>query len=226
MLEELKKAVIQVGRKAQRDGLCKHKSGNFSARDPETGYFVITPSAVDRELLTPDDMVVMDVDCNVIEYREGLRPSSESMMHAAVYRARPDLKAIVHTHSKYATVFATLDRPIPHIVNEMMALNNKDFSIPVAEYGRAGTPQLAQNVAAAMADADCVLMRSHGAIAGDSDSIEGAYLKACYIEEMAEVYHHILAVNLGQEAPILPLEELRDWGYPEEIKWEKAHVIM
>ncbi|MBR2257922.1 MAG: class II aldolase/adducin family protein [Blautia sp.] len=219
MLEELKSAVIQIGRQAQRDGLCKHKSGNFSARDAETGYFVITPSAVDREVLTPEDMIVMDVDCHVIEYRKGLRPSSESLMHAAVYRSRPELRGIVHTHSKYATVFATLGRAIPPMVNEMMALNNKDFYIRVAEYGRAGTRQLADNVAAALKDADCALMYAHGAIAVDAQNIEGAYLKACYIEEMAEVYHHVLAISQGKEAPILPFEELHDWGYPEEIKF-------
>ena len=225
MLESLKSEVIEIGRQAQREGLCKHKAGNFSARDKETGLFVITPSGVDRELLTPDDMVVMDVDCHIIEYREGLKPSSECLMHAAVYQKRPELAAIAHTHSVYATVFAVLARPIPAIVNEMSVLNNQNFIIPVAEYGRAGTRQLAENVAKVLEGADCALMRCHGAIAVDDRNIEEAYLKACYIEEMAEVYHHILAINQGKEAPILALEELRDWGYPDVIFWEGARML-
>ena len=217
MLEKIKEDVIRIGKAAQRDGLCKHKAGNFSVLDRESGFLVITPSGVDRELLTPDDMIVMDLDANVTECRPGLRPSSEVLMHIAIYKARPDLMSVVHTHSKYATVFAVLGRPIPPFVNEMMALNNRDQHIRVAEYGRAATPALAENVAAAMKDADCILMRAHGAVAADSESIDNAYLKACYIEEMAEVYHHILSITGGKEPPVLPMEEFEKWAYPKEI---------
>ena len=66
MLENLKKDVCEIAKRAQRDGLCKHKSGNFSARDVKSGYIVITPTSVDRELLTPRDMIVMDLEANVI----------------------------------------------------------------------------------------------------------------------------------------------------------------
>ena len=195
MLEQIKNEVIRIGRQAQREGLCKHKAGNFSILDRESGYLVITPSGVDRE-----------------------GPSSEVLMHIAIYRARPDLMSIVHTHSKYATVFAALNRPIPPFVNEMMALNNADQCIPVAPYGRTATPALAHNVAATMKNADCILMQAHGAVAADAQSIDNAYLKACYIEEMAEVYHHILTITGGKEPPLLPMEEFSQWAYPEEIR--------
>ena len=218
MLEQIKNEVIRIGRQAQREGLCKHKAGNFSILDRESGYLVITPSGVDREVLREEDMIVMDLDANVIEHREGLRPSSEVLMHIAIYRARPDLMSIVHTHSKYATVFAALNRPIPPFVNEMMALNNADQCIPVAPYGRTATPALARNVAATMKNADCILMQAHGAVAADAQSIDNAYLKACYIEEMAEVYHHILTITGGKEPPLLPMEEFSQWAYPEEIR--------
>ena len=62
MLEKLKQDVCNIAKRAQRDGLCKHKSGNFSARDPESGYVVMTPSGVDRDTLTADDMIVMDME--------------------------------------------------------------------------------------------------------------------------------------------------------------------
>ena len=78
MLESLKKDVVAMAKRAQKEGLCKHLSGNLSARDPETGYVVITPTQVDRELLTARDMVVLDLDANVIENESGLRPTSES----------------------------------------------------------------------------------------------------------------------------------------------------
>ena len=219
MLELLKEEVIRIGRQAQRDGLCKHKAGNFSVMDRKTGYVVITPSGIDREELRPGDMVVIDLDANVIEYKKGLRPSSEVLMHLAIYKARPDVTAIVHTHSRFATVFAVLGKEIPPLVNEMMMINNESQSIKVAPYGRAGTTLLAENVSAALAHDDCALMSSHGAIAVDSESIENAYLKACYIEELAEVYHHTLTANGGKEPPVMPMEELQKWAYPEEIKF-------
>ena len=217
MLENIKTDVIRIGRQAQREGLCKHKAGNFSMIDRKSGYLVITPSGVDREVLSIEDMIVMDLNANVIEHKEGLRPSSEVLMHIAIYKARPDLISIVHTHSKYATVFAALNRPIPPFVNEMMALNNADQHIRVAPYGRTATPALAENVAATMKNADCILMQAHGAVAADARSIDNAYLKACYIEEMAEVYHHILTVTGGEEPPLLPMEEFEQWAYPKEI---------
>ena len=217
MLEEIKREVIRISRQAQRDGLCKHKAGNFSFFDRESGCMVITPSGVDREELTVTDMIVMDMNARVVEYKAGRRPSSESLMHIAIYQARPDLVSVIHTHSKYATVFATLGKAIPPFVNEIMLLNNQEQCIPVAPYGRTATPALAENVAKTMANADCILMRAHGAVAADANSLENAYLKACYIEELAEVYHHILTANGGKEPETLPMEEFQNWAYPAEI---------
>ena len=217
MLEKMKEEVIRIGRIAQREGMCKHKAGNFSSRDPETGYIVVTPSGIDREDLFPEDMVVIDTDARIIEYRKGLRPSSEVLMHIEIYKARPDIRHIVHTHSKYATVFAVLNRPIPAIVNEMLLLNNQDFTIPVAKYGRSGSDELAKNVAETLKHCDSALMAAHGAIACDADSLENAYLKTCYIEELAEVYHHTLTANGGKEPPVLSFEEMQGVAYPAKI---------
>ena len=119
MLESLKKDVVAMAKRAQKEGLCKHLSGNLSARDPETGYVVITPTQVDRDLLTARDMVVLDLDANVIENESGLRPTSESLMHLQIYKTRPDVNAICHTHSMYATTFAVLNKPIPAVVYEL-----------------------------------------------------------------------------------------------------------
>ena len=217
MLENLKREVIRIGKQAQREGMCKHKAGNFSSIDRETGCIVVTPSGGDREELTVDDMVVIDMNAHVIEYRKGLRPSSEVLMHIEIYKARPDVRHIAHTHSRYATVFAVLGKPIPAIVNEMVLLNNKNYEIPVAKYGRAGTMELAVNVAEAMKECDCVLMAAHGAIACDADSLENAYLKTCFMEELAEVYHHALTANGGKEPPVLPFEEMCSVSYPSQI---------
>ena len=219
MLEHLKSEIIRIGRQAQREGLCKYKAGNFSIRDDKTGLVVVTPSGVDREALTADDIIVINMDAVVVEHITGLRPSSEVLMHLAVYKARPDLHSIVHTHSRYATSFAVLNKAIPPIVNEMCLLGNKSMTIPVAPYGRTATAALAENIAALMQENDSILMQHHGALAADKDSIDNAYLKACYIEELAEVYHHALTANGGKEPPTLKLEEFENWAYPSEIKF-------
>ncbi len=220
MLETLKKDVCQIAKRAQKDGLCKHKSGNFSARDLESGYVVITPTSVDRELLTPRDMIVMDLDATVIENLSGLKPTSESLMHLMIYRQRPEATAIAHTHSAYATTFALLNKPIPAIVYEVANLGLTKGRVPVAPYGRPGTTDLADSVIESCKEADCFLLEKHGAVALDNRDIYEAFLKAAYIEELAELYHHALTANNCQEPPAFAQEELQKWEYPSQIKFK------
>ena len=222
MLEDLKLQVMNVAKQAQREGMCKHKSGNFSARDEETGLVVITPTSVDREDLVVPDMIVMDLDANVIENQTGLRPTSESLMHLKIYQTRPDVKAIAHTHSQFATTFAILEKPIPAVVYELANLNCSKARIPVAPYGRPGTPALAESVVDPVKEADVFLLQGHGSVAVDEDNIDEAYLKVCYIEELAELYYHALPANGGQEPKSFPVEELQKWEYPKEIKFPNA----
>ena len=222
MLEDLKLKVMNVAKQAQREGMCKHKSGNFSARDEDTGLVVITPTSVDREDLVVPDMIVMDLDANVIENQTGLRPTSESLMHLKIYQTRPDVKAIAHTHSQFATTFAILEKPIPAVVYEVANLNCSKARIPVAPYGRPGTPALAESVVEPVKEADVFLLQGHGSVAVDEDNIDEAYLKVCYIEELAELYYHALTANGGQEPKSFPAEELQKWEYPKEIKFPNA----
>lgn len=219
MLETLKKEVCEVAKRAQRDGLCKHKSGNFSARDLETGYVVITPTSVDRELLTPRDMVVMDLEANVIENLSGLRPTSESLMHLMIYRRRAKAVAVAHTHSAYATAFALLNKPLPAVVYEVANLGLTKARVPVAPYGRPGTPELAESVIKSCLEADCFLMEKHGAVALDERDSYEAFLKVAYIEELAELYYLALTANGGKEPDSFAQEELQRWEYPKEIKF-------
>lgn len=222
MLGNLKLRVMNVAKQAQREGMCKHKSGNFSARDEETGLVVITPTSVDREDLVVPDMVVMDLDANVVENQTGLRPTSESLMHLKIYQTRPDVRAIAHTHSQFATTFAVLEKPIPAVVYEIANLNCSKARIPVAPYGRPGTPALADSVVDSVKEADVLLLQGHGSVAVDEGNIDEAYLKVCYIEELAELYYHALTANGGQEPKSFPVEELQKWEYPKEIKFPNA----
>lgn len=221
MLETLKKDVCEIAKRAQKEGLCKHKSGNFSARDKETGLVVVTPTGVDRELLTPRDMIVMDSQARVIENLSGLKPTSESLMHLKIYEMRPDALAIAHTHSMYATSFAVLAKPIPAIVYEVANLGLTKGRVPVAPYGRPGTPALANSVIEACQEAECFLMERHGVVAFDCQNIYEAFLKAAYVEELAQLYYNALTANNGQEPNSFAQEELQKWEYPKEITFGK-----
>lgn len=217
MLEELKCKVCEVAKKAQRDGLCKHKSGNFSAIDPETRNIVVTPTSMDREVLKPEDMVVMNLDGDIIESLSGLKPTSEVLMHIAIYKTRTDARAVVHTHSIYGTTFALLNKPIPAIVYEVTNFGLSKARIPVAPYGRPGTKDLANSVIDVCKEAECFLLEKHGTVAFDTCNIDEAYLKANYIEELAQLYFNALLVNHGKEPESFNQEELEKWEYPEQI---------
>ena len=104
MLEELKKQVYEANMELPRRGLITYTWGNVSGIDRETGYFVIKPSGVDYDVLTPDDMVVMDLEGNKIEGK--YKPSSDTATHLELYKKYPDIGGIVHTHSPEAVAWA------------------------------------------------------------------------------------------------------------------------
>ena len=221
MLEALKKQVAAYALQAERMGLCKHRSGNFSIRDEETQLVCITPTGMDREDMSYHDIVVMRMDAEVVEAETGQRPTSESLMHLMVYQTRPDVRAIAHTHSKIATAFAVLNKPIPAIVYEIMMLGCKEGYIPVAPYGRPGTPALAASIIEPLKISDVALMEKHGVIAVDSKNLKEALLKASYVEELAEIYLTTLTILGGKEPQTVLKSELQKWEYPKEIKFPK-----
>lgn len=126
MLDTLKEQVVAVAKEAERLGMCRHKSGNFSIYDPETGYVVITPSGVARDVLGPEHVCVMDLSGRVIERAAEVKPSSEAMMHLYIYKERKDIRAIVHTHARYSTAFSIMNKPIRPIVYECAYLGKTE----------------------------------------------------------------------------------------------------
>ena len=111
MLEELKKQVYEANMELPKRGLITYTWGNVSGIDRESGYFVIKPSGVDYDVLTPDDMVVMDLEGNKIEGK--YKPSSDTATHLELYKKYPDIGGIVHTHSPEAVAWAQAGRDIP-----------------------------------------------------------------------------------------------------------------
>ena len=138
-------------------------------------------------------------------------------MHAACYRAREDIRAVVHTHSHMATAFAVLNKPVPATVYEMFVFHTENACIPVAPFARPGTQELADNVASVIRKNDMALMERHGAIAVGT-SPEDALLAAQYIEEFASLYYYALQLNGGKEPPVFTQQELDDWRYPAQLE--------
>ena len=212
MLEQIKEDVRRYALQADREGLCRHRSGNFSIRAAESGLICITPTGMDRTEMTADDIVVIDMDGHTVESLNERKPTSELMMHTAIYRSRSNVRAVAHTHSRAATAFAVMNKPIPAIVYELSILGCREGYVPVAPYGRPGTKAAAENVLAPLAIADVALMQAHGVVAVAGD-LKEALLKASYVEELADIYYRTLTV-LGREPDTIPADELAKWKYP------------
>ncbi len=174
--------VARIAGELRRRGLAIGTSGNVSARLAD-GRIAMTPANMDADEMAPEDVVILAADGAVTEGRR--QPSSELRIHVEVLAARPDVQAIVHTHSPYATTFAINRRPIPavHYVLAMLVQPGRD-SIRVAPYATFGTADLARNVVATLGADHGVLLASHGAIAVGA-TLEIALGRAERIEELA-----------------------------------------
>lgn len=111
MLEQLKKEVYEANMELPKRGLITYTWGNVSGIDRESGYFVIKPSGVDYDKLSPEDMVVVDLEGNVVEGK--YKPSSDTPTHLELYKKYPEIGGVVHTHSPNATAWAQAGRSIP-----------------------------------------------------------------------------------------------------------------
>ena len=198
MTMRLRDGLVATARRMSDLGLTPGTSGNVSVRT--TSGLLITPSGLPYPELVPDDIVDIRSDGTV---RPGQRtPSSEWQLHRDLFAARSDCDAIVHTHSLYCTTIACLRRPIPAI-HYMIALAGSD-EIPCADYATFGSPELARNVVAALADGRAALLANHGMVAL-GDSLPSALRLAAEIETLASQFWH--ALQAGTPV-ILDREEL------------------
>jgi L-fuculose-phosphate aldolase len=184
-------------------GLVTGTSGNVSARTPE-GNVLITPSGLDYGQLEPDDVVLVDLEKNVLE--GALEPSSETPMHTGIYRARPQVDAVVHTHSRFATTLACLGLEIPP-VHYMLTTLSQDGRIPLAPYATYGTEELAGYASESLGESrNACLLQNHGTITV-GESAEEAFSRTVVLEEMAEVYYR---ARLAGEPVFLSPEQVEE----------------
>lgn len=182
--------LVSCGRTLLTRGLLSQTSGNLSIR-VSSDEVCITPSGMEYDRLEPADMVLTGTDGNL---REGQHaPSSETPLHCLVYDSRPDVSAIVHTHSPYATTLAILGLPIPAV--HYMIARARTTQIEVASYATYGTDALAQNVRDAFAaPALAVLLANHGLVAAGATLQEAADVAEA-MEMLARLHCQALAVG-------------------------------
>lgn len=163
MLEELRQTVCTLHMELPRNNLVAWTSGNISARDPEHNLVVIKPSGIKFPDLTPAHMVVVDLDGTVVE--GAFKASSDTASHCYIYRHMPEVNGIVHTHSRYATAFATHGRPIPCITTAMGDEFGGD--IPCGGFALIGGEAIGQVVVEALqgSRSPACLLQSHGVFA-------------------------------------------------------------
>jgi L-fuculose-phosphate aldolase len=182
MSGQTKEQIISAGKKLVDAGLVLATWGNISCRVPRSPYFLITPSGMPYAQLKPEDLVMVGQKGQVAD---GMRkPSTEVLMHLAIYTARADVQAVVHTHSPYAGSFAVAREPIPVILEEMAQLIGGP--VKVANYGLAGTEVLAKYTVEALEERNAVLLANHGVVAVGT-SITEALTVAFLVEKCAQV---------------------------------------
>jgi L-ribulose-5-phosphate 4-epimerase len=180
-------------------GLVAWTSGNISGRVPGTDLIVIKPSGVAYPDLTPESMVVCDLDGRVVDGE--LSPSSDTATHAYVYRHLPEVGGVVHTHSPYATAWAAVGEPIPCVLTAMA--DEFGGEIPVGPFALIGSDEIGRGIVATLAGhrSPAVLMRSHGVFTV-GPTARSAVQAAVMCEDVARTVH--LARALGAPAPLAP----------------------
>jgi L-ribulose-5-phosphate 4-epimerase len=157
-LQALRESLVQLHSELPRHGLAVWTGGNVSARDPETGLVAIKPSGVRYEDLTAETMVVLDLDGIVVE--GSYKPSSDTASHLYVYRHRPDVHGAVHTHSRFATAFAAVGRPIPVYLTAQA--DEFGGEIPCAGFALIGDEGIGRLVVEGIGRSPAILLKNHG----------------------------------------------------------------
>ncbi len=171
--------------------------GNVSTRVTDT-RIAITPSTMAYSELTPDDICIIDFDLNRIEGE--FDPSVESGMHLGVYRNRPDVGAVVHTHQTFASVFAIINKPIPALFDEITF--NIGSRVDIVPYALSGSPELVEQVVGKLDNrCHCYIMQNHGALCL-GQTIDKARLNAELLEKAARIYYY--ALLSGEKIRLLP----------------------
>ena len=197
-LEALREELVALHAELPRHELVVWTGGNVSARDPGTGLVAIKPSGVRYDDLTAASMVVLDLDGQLVDGRH--KPSSDAASHLYIYRQRPDVNGVVHTHSRFATAFAAVGRSIPVYLTAQA--DEFGGEIPCAGFAMIGDEQIGAQVVESIGRSPAVLLKNHGVFTVGSTAT-AAVKSAVMTEDIAATVW--AALQLGQP-DVLPDE--------------------
>ncbi len=195
-IQAIKTELIETAQQLLRTGLVEGTSGNLSARLPD-GNVVMSPSSLDYELMTVDDLVIVDLEGKVLD---GERPpTTEKALHLACLRAHDDVGGVIHSHAKFATMFAVTHLPIPCVIEEFDVFVGGE--VPVADYKLTGSDELGEEVARHVENRGAVLMANHGLLTVGKNLAQ-AFKVASLVERTAEIIWGARALG-----PLVPLPQ-------------------
>jgi L-ribulose-5-phosphate 4-epimerase len=205
VLEALREQVWKLHLELPKNDLVRWTGGNVSGRDPETGLVVIKPSGVKYPDLRPEHLVVLDVDGKIVE--GDFSPSSDTASHLYIYRHRPDVGGIVHTHSPYATAFAAVGKPIPVYLTAIA--DEFGGPIPVGSFALIGGEEIGKVVVESIGSSPAVLLKNHGVFTIGKNA-ESAVKAAVMVEDVARTVWYALQLGTPDVIPAEDVAKLHD----------------
>jgi len=215
--QQARQDVLRTCRRMQAERLVHATAGNVSTRipgDPE--HIAMTPAALPYDLLEPDDICIVSVDGQVIDGHRA--PTSELPLHTLVYQRRPEVGAIIHTHSPAAMAMAAMGWTLPPILTGLVEATGG--SVRTARFSRPGTAEMADLTAEALADRGACFLRHHGLLAVGADLLH-AWRAASVTEVSADVY---LRARAFGPVPELPEEEVHLIGDAWRSQWASGEA--
>lgn len=202
--------LVRFAKQMIATGLVRGTSGNISAREPGADRCLITPSGVDYETMKPEDLVLVGLDGD--RDTAQAKPSVDTPVHLAVYRARPDVAACIHTHSPYAAAFSVVGRDIPALITE--SAGYVGGTVRVMEYVPPAKPDTGDLVAAGLGSDRAVLLPNHGVIAV-GESLKKCFAAAMAVEESAHVAFIALQLGTPNRVPDREVQRMNDFIHHE-----------
>lgn len=199
--EKDKQAILKCAKWMSERGYfgCQRGSGgNISIRIHNENMIAITPTSQPYQSLSLDDICLVDYDSNLIEGR--LAPSIETAMHLNIYKGRPEISAVIHSHPVFASVLSIINQPIPALFDEIVFEIGE--SVEIIPYAISGSADLANNVVGLLGNQSfCYIIQNHGALSMGKN-IDRAWKNTELLEKVAQVYYY--ALTTGRKITILP----------------------
>lgn len=191
---ELRQLIVDTGVEMIRTGMTVGTWGNISVRDPETNLIYISPSGMDYLSIKPEHVVVLSLDAEVVDGEA--EPSIERHMHAAVYRSRPEINAVVHTHPIFSSVFGVIKMELPAVSEDFAQIvgDKVTFAQP---YELPGSEALAKVAVKALGTSFAVILPNHGALSV-GENIKKALKVSTVLEKNAQIYLYARLIGTPQ----------------------------